>query len=120
MSNTIKLRTYNQETWKLEDTDQEVSVHTLAHSMTTEDMAQLLGEWVSSMTFHGLSDGREVGKHLTHEHRYLQAVVIQALIGILHELGQQQHSDARNEYEVETCRLLSKWLEEHRNFYFGK
>lgn len=114
----VKLKNYNCETWKYEDTGERVSTMTLARSMDAEQMANLLADWAN--TGNGARSGSLLGLELTRQHRHLQAVTVQILLYALHEVGRQQYSDGRNEHEVETCNLLSRWLEEERNYWFGR
>jgi hypothetical protein len=114
----IKLREYSSKTHQFVETGEKVSTYTLAHSMTEEQLAELLADYANCNGFTGT--GAKVGRHLTTVHRHLQAVVVSTLIYILNELGKQTYFDARNEHAVETCKELSKWLEDNRNYYFGR
>ena len=117
MPDAIRLKTYNHETWRYEETGQEVSMHSLAHSLSPEQVADLLGSWANAGGKE-FQEGQAIGQALWREHRYLQHLVVQMCVGILHEMGRQKWSDARNEFSLKVCRGISALLERDFNYWF--
>jgi hypothetical protein len=76
-------------------------VHTgmLAKSLTLENMAELLQDFVNS-GMKDYRDGAEVGKLLQTSHRTLQASAMRFCLGVIISLGEQEYTDARNETPV--------------------
>jgi hypothetical protein len=87
-------------------------VHTgmLAKSLTLENMAELLQDFVNS-GMKDYRDGEEVGKLLQTAHRTLQASVIRFCLGIIVSLGKQEYTDARNEMPVAMAKKITVMLD---------
>jgi len=90
-------------------------VHTgmLAKSLSVENMAELLQDFVNS----GMKDyreGEEVGKLLQNSHRTLQASVIRFCLGVIVALGKQEYTDARNEMPVAMAKQITAQLDDGR------
>jgi hypothetical protein len=89
------------------------NVHTgmLAKSLTLENMAELLQDFVNS-GMKDYRDGEVIGKLLQSSHRTLQASVIRLCLGIMVSLSKQDYTDARNVVPVEMCKEIAKMLED--------
>ena len=87
-----------------------VSVHTVAKSMTNENMAQLLDNHLNRYNDQ-FRDGKAVGNMLHHTHRGCQANVGRWALGILVGLGEQEYTDARNEKIVALGKQLKQMLD---------
>jgi hypothetical protein len=88
-------------------------VHTgmLAKSLTTENMAELLQDYVNS-GMKDYRDGAEVGKLLQTSHRTLQASAMRFALGIIIALGEQEYTDARNETPVAMGKQIKAMIED--------
>jgi hypothetical protein len=82
----------------------------LAKSLTLENMAELLQDFVNS-GMKDYRDGEEVGKLLQTAHRTLQASVIRFCLGIIVSLGKQEYTDARNEMPVAMAKKITVMLD---------
>jgi hypothetical protein len=117
--NKIALQTYSADESRWVPTGEEVSIPQFVRGMSIEDMADLLDCWVN-LGDERIRGGRELGKQLTTHHRWLQTCIIDMCIGVLHELGQQEYTDARNKRHVETARRVSEFLQENMGYFFGE
>jgi len=89
----------------------ETDTRTIARSLDTETMAELLSDYANSGA-KGMLEGERVGEALTHTHRTLQRLVVCWTIGILKSLGKQMYTDARNESAIETARKIGEMYED--------
>ena len=89
----------------------ETDTRTIARSLDTETMAELLSDYANSGA-KGMLEGERVGDALTHTHRTLQRLVVCWIIGILRELGEQEYTDARNETAIETARKIGEMYDD--------
>jgi 2-hydroxy-3-keto-5-methylthiopentenyl-1-phosphate phosphatase len=87
-------------------------VHTgmLAKSLTLDNMAELLQDYVNS-GMKDMRDGEVVGKLLQTSHRTLQASVIRFCLGVIVSLGEQEYTDARNEMPVAMAKKIKAMLD---------
>jgi len=85
----------------------ETDTRTIAQSLDTEAMAELLSDYANSGA-KGMLEGEHIGEALTHTHRTLQRLVVCWAIGILKSLGKQVYTDARNETAIETARKIGE------------
>ena len=88
-------------------------VHTgmLAKSLTLENMAELLQDFVNS-GMKDYRDGEVVGKLLHNSHCTLQASVIRFCLGVIVALGKQEYTDARNETPVAMAKKITAMLDD--------
>ena len=88
-------------------------VHTgmLAKSLTLENMAELLQDFVNS-GMKDYSEGEAVGKLLQTSHRTLQASAIRFCLGVIVSLGKQEYTDARNEMPVAMAKQIKTLVED--------
>ena len=72
---TIKIRAYNSEISRNEDTGETIGVYTIAKSLTPETFASLLDDYLN-LGGKGFREGKEIGLQLRFTHRTLQRLVI--------------------------------------------
>jgi hypothetical protein len=109
-NNTIKIREYNSDTSRNEETGETISVYTLAKSLTLENFASMLDDFLN-LGGKGFREGKEVGLQLRFTHRTLQRLVVCFAFGLIAGLSEQEYTDARNETAIQTARKLVKLME---------
>jgi hypothetical protein len=88
----------------------ETSVYVLSRSMTTQNVADFLDDYLNV----GMKDYREgerVGALLQTSHRTIQASVIRFALGIIIGLSKQDYTDARNEMPIAMGKKITKMVE---------
>jgi len=109
--NTIfHLRAYNSETNHNEDTGEALNTYQVAKSLTLENFAELLDEFLN-LGGKGYREGKEVGLQLRFTHRTLQRLVICFAFGMITGLSEQKYTDPRNETAIQTAKKIAKMLE---------
>jgi hypothetical protein len=86
-NDTIKIRAYNSETSRTEETGETIHVYTLAKSLTPETFASLLDDFLN-LGGKGYREGKEVGLQLRFTHRTLQRLVICFAFGMIAGLSE--------------------------------
>ena len=95
---------------EVEGKEREVSLYALARAMTPEQVASFLEDHANRMGME--REGLVVGRTLARTHRTLQGSVVKYLRNVLEGLGEQKHSDARNEQAIKACKIIT---EQRRN-----
>ena len=113
----IRLKKYDYRTWETKETGETVDTWTIAHSMTAENMADLMEEY-ANYGGREFRAGQEIGRLLWNTHRHLQHLLVQFCLGIVHEMGKQKWSDARNEFSLRVCQRVSQLLEAEFSYWF--
>jgi hypothetical protein len=108
--NTIKIRGYNSATSRNEETGQTIDVYTLAKSMTVENFAAMLDDFLN-LGGKGFREGKQIGLELRFTHRTLQRLVICFTFGIIAGLSEQEYTDPRNETAIQTAKKLVKLMD---------
>jgi hypothetical protein len=108
--NTIKIRAYNLNTSCNEETGQTIDVYTLAKSMTFENFAAMLDDFLN-LGGKGYREGREIGLQLRFTHRTLQRLVICFAFGMIAGLSEQEYTDPRNETAIQTAKKVVQLME---------
>jgi len=106
----IFLKEWSPDTWKSEPTGQELSIHSLARSMTLENYAALLDNFLN-LGGKGFTEGQNIGLKLCFTHRTLQRLVVCFNLGMIAGLSDQEHTDARNETAIKTAKKMAQMLE---------
>jgi len=105
MTKAIKMYSRN------DDTDlEEVSVWGVARGMDSENMSDLLGDYLNV----GMKDYREglaVGKLCQNKHRTIQASIIRFCLGVIIGLSDTEWTDARNETPVAMGKEIARQIE---------
>ena len=109
-NNTIKIREYNPETSRNEETRETISVYTLAKSLTPETFASLLDDFLN-LGGKGYREGKEIGLQLRFTHRTLQRLVICFAFGLIAGLSEQEYTDPRNETAILTAKKVVQMVE---------
>jgi len=109
-NNTIKIREYNPETSRNEETRETISVYTLAKSLTPETFASLLDDFLN-LGGKGYREGKEIGLQLRFTHRTLQRLVICFAFGLIAGLSEQEYTDPRNETAIQTAKKVVQMME---------
>ena len=109
-NHTICLRAYNSETGRNEETGETLSTYQLAKSLTIENVAALLDEFLN-LGGKGFREGKEAGLQLRSTHRTLQRLVICFAFGLITGLSEQEHTDPRNETAIATAKKIAQMLE---------
>lgn len=95
---------------KFELTGEKVSTYTLSRSMSTENMASLLSDFLNV----GMKDYREgaiIGECFQTEHRSLQGSAIRFALGIIIGMADQDYTDGRNEVPVAMAKEIKAMIE---------
>ncbi len=108
--NTIKIREYNSETSRNEDTGRTIDVYTLAKSMTIENFSAMLDDFLN-LGGKGYREGKQVGLELRFTHRTLQRLVICFAFGMIAGLSEQEYTDPRNETAIQTAKKVVLMME---------
>jgi len=109
-NNTIKLKAYCSESSRNEETGETISVYTLAKSLTLENFASMLDDFLN-LGGKGYREGKEVGLQLRFTHRTLQRLVICFAFGLITGLSEQEYTDPRNETAIQTAKKVVKLME---------
>ena len=110
-SNSIAIKEWNSDSMRSEPTGELVSVYKLARSMTPENFARLLDNFLN-VGGKGFNEGKLVGLHLRHTHRTLQRLAICFALGLVVGLSEQEFTDARNEEAIKTAKKLTQMMKD--------
>lgn len=108
-SNSIAIQEWNSDSMRSEPTGELVSVYKLARSMTPENFARLLDNFLN-VGGKGFNEGKLVGLHLRHTHRTLQRLAVCFALGLIAGLSEQEHTDPRNETAIATAKKVAGML----------
>jgi hypothetical protein len=107
---TIRIKEYNSESGRYDDTGETLSTHTLARSMTSENFTALFDDFLN-LGGKDFLEGKEIGLQLRFTHRTLQRLAICFAFGIIVGLSEQEYADARNETAIKTAQKVANMLE---------
>ena len=107
---TIRIKEYNSESGRYEDTDETLSTHILARSMTPENFTALFDDFLN-LGGKDFREGKETGLQLRSTHRTLQRLAICFAFGIIAGLSEQEYTDPRNETAIQTAQKIAQMLE---------
>jgi len=107
---TIKLKDWNSDCSRLEETGKSLSTYQVAKSLTSENYAALLDEYLN-LGGKDFREGKEIGLQLRYTHRTLQRLAICFAFGIIVGLSEQEYTDARNETAIQTAQKIAEMLE---------
>jgi hypothetical protein len=108
--NSIRIKEYNSESGRYDDTGETLSTHTLARSMTSENFTALFDDFLN-LGGKDFREGKEIGLQLRFTHRTLQRLAICFAFGIIVGLSEQEHTDPRNESAIQTAQKVAQMLE---------
>ena len=109
-NNIIKIRAYNSETSRIEETGETIDVYTLAKSITLENFASMLDDFLN-LGGKGFREGKEVGLQLRFTHRTLQRLAVCFAFGLISGLSEQEYTDPRNETAIQTAKKVVELIE---------
>jgi hypothetical protein len=109
-SNTIILRAWSSETGHNEPTGETIDVYSLAKSLTIENMAALLDDFLN-LGGKGFREGKEIGLQLRFTHRTLQRLTVCFAFGLIAGLSEQEYTDPRNETAIQTAKKVVQLME---------
>jgi hypothetical protein len=109
-NDTIKIRAYNSETSRTEETGETFSVDTLAKSLTLKNFASMLDDFLN-LGGKGYREGKQIGLQLRFTHRTLQRLVICFAFGMIAGLSEQEYTDPRNETAIQTAKKVVQMME---------
>jgi hypothetical protein len=109
-SNTIILCAWSPETGHNEPTGETIDVYTLAKSLTIENLAALLDDFLN-LGGKGFREGKEIGLQLRFTHRTLQRLAVCFAFGLIAGLSEQDYTDPRNETAIQTAKKVAQMLE---------
>jgi hypothetical protein len=109
-NDTIIIRANNSETSRTEETGETISVYTLAKSLTLENFASMLDDFLN-LGGKGFREGKEIGLQLRFTHRTLQRLVICFAFGLIAGLSEQEYTDPRNETAIQTAKKIVQLIE---------
>ncbi len=107
---TINLSAYNSSTGHTEETGQTINTYQIAKSLTPENFACLLDEFLN-LGGKDYREGKQVGLRLRFTHRTLQRLVICFALGMIAGLSEQEYTDPRNETAIQTAKKLVHLME---------
>ena len=107
---TIRIKEYDSESGRHEDTGETLSTHTLARSMTAENFTSLFDDFLN-LGSKDFREGKEIGLQLRFTHRTLQRLAICFCFGVIAGLSEQEHTDPRNETAIQTAQKVARMLE---------
>ena len=107
---TIKLRDWNSDCSRIEETGETISTYQVAKSLTSENFAALLDEYLN-LGGKDFREGKEVGLQLRFTHRTLQRLAICFAFGVIAGLSEQEYTDARNETAIQTAQKVAQVLD---------
>ena len=108
---TIVLKDWNSESGRIEETGETISTYTVARSLTSDNFAALLDEFLN-LGGKDFREGKEIGLQLRFTHRTLQRLAICFSFGLISELSEQDFTDPRNETAIETAKKIAQMLED--------
>jgi len=108
---TIKLKDWNSDCSRVEETGESLSTHQVAKSLTSENFAALLDEFLN-IGGKDFREGKEIGLQLHFTHRTLQRLVICFAFGLIVGLSEQEYTDPRNETAIQTAKKIAQMLED--------
>ena len=108
---TITLKDWNSDCSRIEETGETLSTYQVAKSLTSENFAALLDEYLN-LGGKDFQDGKGIGLQLRFTHRTLQRLVICFAFGLIAGLSEQEHTDPRNETAIQTAKKLTQLLED--------
>jgi hypothetical protein len=107
---TIRIKEYNSESGRYDDTGETLSTHTLARSMTAENFTALFDDFLN-LGGKDFQEGKEIGLQLRFTHRTLQRLAICFALGIITGLSEQEYTDPRNETAIQTAQKVAEMME---------
>jgi hypothetical protein len=107
---TTRIKEYNSESGRYEETRDTLSTHTLARSLTAENFAALFDDFLN-LGGKDFREGKEIGLQLRSTHRTLQRLAICFAFGLIAGLSEQEYTDARNETAIQTAQKVAQMLE---------
>ena len=108
---TIKLRDWNSDCSRTVETGETISTYQIAKSLTTENFAALLDEYLN-LGGKDFREGKEIGLQLRYTHRTLQRLVICFALGLIVGLSEQEYTDPRNETAIRTAQIVAQMMED--------
>lgn len=107
---TIKLKDWNSDCSRIEETGETISTYQVAKSLTSENFAAILDEYLN-LGGKDFREGMEIGLQLRFTHRTLQRLAICFAFGIIVGISEQEYTDARNETAIQTAQKVAQMLE---------
>ena len=115
---TIKLKAWNFDTNRIEETGSKITAYHVAQSLNLENFTALLDEFLN-LGGKGFREGKLVGLQMRSTHRTLQRLAICFAFGLIVGLSEQEYSDPRNETAIETAQKIAKMLEGGKELPLG-
>lgn len=107
---TIKLKDWNSDCSRIEETGEKISTYQVAKSLTSENFAALLDEYLN-LGGKDFRESKEIGLQLRFTHRTLQRLAICFAFGIIAGLSEQEYTDPRNKTAIQTAQKVAEMLE---------
>jgi len=108
---TIKLKAWNFDTNRIEETGTTITAYHVAQSLNMENFTVLLDEFLN-LGGKGFREGKLVGLQMRTTHRTLQRLAICFAFGLIVGLSGQEYTDPRNETAIQTAKKTAQMLEE--------
>ena len=108
-ASTVVLKEYNYDTRETEIKG-EVGTYTLCRSMTLENFAAVLDEYLN-LGGKGRREGEEIGKAFRSTHRTLQGQMVEFAFGLLAGISQQEYTDPRNATAIAMAKKVTAMRE---------
>jgi len=89
----------------------EMSVEDNRYTTHSRKTVRFFSDWMNVMSFNPARVGRWLGTQFHREHRTLQGVFINFLLGCIRGISEQAYTDARNETGVASCQRIVEMLD---------
>jgi hypothetical protein len=109
-SHYIHLKSWDSASTESLESDNPISIYTLARSMSSENFAALLDDYLN-LGGKGFHEGKEVGLQLRFTHRTLQRLAVCFAFGLIAGLSEQEYTDPRNETAILTAKKVVLLME---------
>ena len=109
---TIILKDWNSDCSHIEETGETISTYQVAKSLTSENFAALLDEYLN-LGGKDFREGKEIGLQLRFTHRTLQRLAICFAFGLIAGLSEQEYTDPRNDTAIQTAQKVAQMLAEN-------
>jgi len=107
---TIKIKDWNLDCSRMEETGETISTYQVVKSMTLENFAAMLDDFLNlgGKDFH---EGKQVGWQMRSTHRTLQRLVVCFAFGMIAGLSEQERTDPRNETAIQTAKKIVEMID---------
>ena len=110
-SKNIIIKAWNEDFTRKVEAEQALSVYQLAGSMSLENFAALLDEFLNQGG-KGFPQGQQVGLELRYTHPTIQRLAVGFALGVIVGLAEQDFTDLRNATAIKTAQVIAQMFDE--------